>query len=145
VRTAAHGISIGAPHGWEVRISRTDGALPVLHLATFGLTTGDGAFGAAATGRMRPGDAFAALVEYLPDEHLRPHTGLFAARGLPTLRVSDFSPAQLQVTRPGQLGAQRFFTARERPLCLYAVVWPAARAAPLVGRLAAVLRTLRIE
>lgn len=140
MRVSGHGISIDAPAGWEARVFRREGARPVLHLATFALSAADGDFGAAATGRMRPGDAFAALVEYRASAALLPGRGLFAARGVPApLHVHDFHPRRLQVTRRGHLGAQSFFTEGGRPLALYAVIWPSA---PLGAHLAELNRAL---
>jgi hypothetical protein len=96
---------------------------------------------------MGPDRAFAALVEYVVDGHVRPGSGLFdSPRWHPRLRLSEFSHDRLQVMRPGHLGAQRFFTAAGRPFCLYAVVSPARRRpAQLVGELSAVLATLRFH
>jgi len=147
MRVTAHGLAIDAPEGWEARIFRRDGAAPVLHVATFALHEDDGDFGAAATGRMRPDDAFAALLEYRSDAVVRPGVGLFAAIGRPAaLTAHDFGPAQLQVTRAGQLGCQRFFTDVGRPFCLYAVIRPAAKAPELLARqLSDVLATLALE
>jgi hypothetical protein len=146
VRAAAHGISIEAPAGWEVRIFRRDGAMPVLHLATFALSGHDGDFGAAATARMAPGDAFAALVEYRADGVVPAGVGLFARAGLPRLRAGDFTAARLQVARRGHLGCQNFFTESGRPCCLYCVVWPGQVSdGRIVKRLGAVLRALRID
>ncbi len=144
MRVAGHGLSIDAPRGWEARIFCRDGAAPVLHAATFALLEKDGDFGAAATGRMRPDDAFAALVEYRSDAVVRPGVGLFADRERPaTLKAHDFGPAQLQVTRAGQLGCQRFFTDVARPFCLYAVIRPASKRPELLAReLSDVLATL---
>jgi hypothetical protein len=145
MRVAAHGRGIDVPTGWEARIFRRPGSAPVLHIATFALRDNDGDFGAAATGRMRADDVFAALVEYRSDQKLLPGTGLFAATGRPSSpRVHEFKPTQLQVTRPGQLGSQRFFTYAGRPCCLYAVIQPAReRPARLVDKLGRVLATLR--
>lgn len=147
MRIAGHGLSIDAPQGWEARIFRRDGAAPVLHVATFALREQDGDFGAAATGRMRPDDAFASLVEYRGDAVVRAGVGLFAASGRPAaLRAHDFGSAQLQVTRGGQLGCQRFFSELERPFCLYAVIRPAAKRPELLARqLSAVLATLQFK
>jgi hypothetical protein len=144
VRVTGHDLSIDAPQGWEARIFRRDGAAPVLHVATFALREQDGDFGAAATGRMRPDDTFASLVEYRSDAVVRPGVGLFAAIGRPAaLRAHDFGSAQLQVTRGGQLGCQRFFTDGGRPFCLYAVIRPAGkRPERLAKELSAVLGTL---
>jgi hypothetical protein len=118
-----------------------------LHVATFVLSQKDGDFGAAATGRMRPDDAFAALVEYSTDTLLRAGVGLFGAQGRPgALKAHDFGPAQLQVTRAGQLGCQRFFTESGRPFCLYAVIRPASKGPELLAReLSSVLATLEFR
>ncbi len=140
-----HGISVDVAGGWQARIiSRGEGAL--LHLATFPLLVSDGDFGAAATGRMRRGDAFASLVEYVDPAVIRPGVGLYGKRRPPRPQYQEFSPVTLQVTRAGQLGWQRFFTESGRTCCLYAVIMPGAeRPQKLVRRLADVLSTLRIE
>jgi hypothetical protein len=143
VRIAGHGLSVDLPSGWEGRISRRDGGGPVMHVATFSLLATDGDFGAAATGRMRPGNAFAALLEFRDEDKLAPGVGLFEAAGQPVPRAREFSPRQLQVTRRGQLGWQRFFTAGGRTSCLYAVVAPGPHTIDeLVGALGVVLATV---
>jgi len=142
---SGHGLAIEVPSGWEARIFRRADAAPVLHAASFPLHDHDGDFGAAATGRMRGDDRFLALVEYRPDGRLRAGHGLFAPASRPVPRAPDFSPRQLQVTRAGQLGWQRFFTVAGRPCCVYAVVQPARLSAGrLVTDLARVLDTLEI-
>jgi hypothetical protein len=117
-----------------------------MHVASFPLHDGDGDFGAAATGRMRPGDGFVALVEYLPGDQLRPAVGLFEHRGVPTAPgPEDFRPNQLEVTRAGQLGWQRFFTASGRPCCLYGVIRPGtAGPGPTVTALGRTIATIRL-
>jgi hypothetical protein len=147
MRIAGHGLSIDAPHGWEARIFQREQSAPVLHLATFALTEQDGDFGAAATGRMRADDAFAALVEYRADRAITPGVGLYAPVGFPApLRALDLGPGQLQVTRPGQLGCQRFFTVADRPFCLYTVIRPAGKSPErLAKELNGVLSTLRLD
>jgi hypothetical protein len=145
VKLDAHGISIEVPSGWDARIAQR-GSGAILHIATFALLGSDGDFGAATTGRMRRGDAFAALVEYVDPDGIRPGVGLYAPRRPPVPALHEFAPAALQVTRPGQLGWQRFFTHSGRTCCLYAVVKPGAeRPARLVRRLADVLATLEIR
>lgn len=145
MRTAAHGLAIDVPAGWEARIVRPPGSAPYLHVASFALEPDSGQFGAGVTSRMGPDRVFAALVQYLVDDHVQPDSGLFGSRRWhPRLRLSEFSHDRLQVMRPGHLGAQRFFTAAGRPFCLYAVVSPVRRRpAQLVGELSAVLATLR--
>jgi hypothetical protein len=141
----ATGPSLSPPPGWHARSFGGSDAAFVLHVANFELDARDGTFGAAATGRMRPDDAFAAVIEYRIDEHVRPGVGLFGnASSPPRLRVTDYSPAQLQVTRPGHLGAQRFYTHDGRPFCLYAVVLPVrTRPDKLVRELGRVLARVR--
>jgi hypothetical protein len=147
VRVAGHGLAIDVPVGWEARIVRRAGSAPFLHVASFALHADLGQFGAGVTSRMGADAAFAALVEYEVDEEVTPGAGLFSSdRPGRRLRVGDFSHTQLQVTRRGHLGTQRFFTAAARPFCLYAVISPARRRpAQLVGELSAVLGTLRFE
>jgi hypothetical protein len=147
MRTAAHGLAIEAPPGWEARIVKRVDAAPYLHLASFTLRSEDGDFGAAATGRMRADDAFAALVQYRVDRHVTASVGLFGAAGWNRrLHAREFGPNQLQVTRPGQLGSQRFFTEAGRPFCVYCVVAPVRkRPERLVAELESVLSTLVIE
>ena len=140
-----HGISVAVPEGWQARVARRgEGAL--LHVATFPLLVSDGDFGAAATGRMRRGDAFVSLVEYVDPAVIRPAVGLYGRRRPPRPQYHEFTPMTLQVTRTGQLGWQRFFTESGRTCCLYAVIMPGAqRPQKLVRRLADVLSTLRID
>ncbi len=147
MRVAGHGISIDVPAGWEARIFRRGGGGPVLHIATFELLDRDGDFGAAATGRMRDDDVFAALIEYRVDDQLRAGVGLFAAGGLPAPPEADeFDPMHLQVTRRGQLGRQRFFTHDSRPYCLYMVIQPVRRRLERpTGELSKVLATLELR
>jgi hypothetical protein len=147
VRTAAHGLSVDVPVGWEARIVRLAESAPYLHVASFALTADVGQFGAGATAAMGPDTAFAALVEYVVDRHATPGAGLFASRRWqPRLRVGEFGHDRLQVMRPGHLGAQRFFTAGERPFCLSAVVAPVRRRpAQLIGELSAVLATVSFD
>jgi len=146
VKVAGHGRSIEVPAGWEARIFAHADAAPVLHVATFALAERDGDFGAAATARMRPDDAFAALIEYRVDETLRPGRGLFSSAGRPrSLRTIEFRPHQLQVARSGQLGCQRFFTDAGRPCCLYSVIQPGRkRPERLVRELAGVMATFEL-
>jgi hypothetical protein len=144
VRISGHGLSIDAPDGWEARILRRAGGGPVLHVATFALYEDDGDFGAAATGRMRGDDVFCALLEFVGDDRARAGVGLFEADGRPAPDPAQFRPNQLQVTRPGQYGWQRFYTDEGRLCCVYAVVMPRRRSlAALVSDLSRVLATVR--
>ncbi len=143
MRISGHGLSIDAPDGWEARILRRPGGGPVLHVATFALHERDGDFGAAATGRMRGDDIFCALLEFVGDDRARAGVGLFEAEGRPVPEPAQFRPNQLQVTRPGQYGWQRFYTDEGRLCCVYAVVMPRRRPlAALVSDLSRVLATV---
>ncbi|MGI8429245.1 MAG: hypothetical protein ACR2OB_08060 [Solirubrobacteraceae bacterium] len=146
MRVVGHGRSVDAPAGWEARIFARAGAAPILHVATFPLAEHDGDFGAAATARMRSGDAFAALIEYRVDETVRPGHGLFSPSGRPSsLRAIEFRPNQLQVARRGQLGCQRFFTDAGRPCCLYSVIQPGRKPPErLAQELSGVLATFEL-
>jgi hypothetical protein len=142
VRVAGHGRSVRVPEGWHARIYRHSGGAPILHVASFALSAHDGDYGAAATGRMRPGDCFAALIEFTDGDRelFRP------ARALPELSSSDFHARRLQVTRAGHYGAQHFLSLDGRPFCLYAVVVPRGRnARDEVAALRAVLRTVSFQ
>jgi hypothetical protein len=144
VRLAGHGLSVDAPGGWEARIFKRPGGGPVLHVATFPLHERDGDYGAAATGRMKDDDAFAAMLEFRADANVRPGRGLFAPGGRPRPAASEFASNQLQVTRHGHYGWQRFYTDDGRPCCVYAVVAPVrVPIARLVTRLGDVLATVR--
>lgn len=147
MRTSGHGLSIEVPRGWEARIARRDGSAPFLHVASFALRSDSGEFGATVTAQMGADGAFAALVEYGVDEHVRPGRGLFADLAWrPKLGAGDFHRAQLQVTRAGHLGTQRFFTQAGRPFCLYAVIAPVRRRPQeLAGQLSAVLATVGFD
>jgi hypothetical protein len=147
MRIRAHGLSIDAPDGWEARIAQTHPNVPILHVANFALRSTDGGFGAGATARMSADHAFAALLEYHVDEHLKPGVGLFATDGWnPRLRGDEFASSQLEAPRRGLVGVQRFFTQNGRPFCLYAVVAPGRkRRERLVEELSGVLRTVRFD
>ena len=121
---AAYGIGIQVPNGWEGRILRrsaVDAAGPraVVHIASFPMPEERGDFGVGVTELMSSGDAFVTLFEYGPELLGTP---LFAAQGVPRLTVDLFTARRLQRTRPGQVGCQLFFTANQRPFCLYVVV-----------------------
>jgi hypothetical protein len=154
---AGHGLQVSLPRRWEgrlyLRTRRTDGAHaaayghagesfnPVVHLATFPLPPGRGDFGTGAVEMMGAEDAFVALLEYDGDEAFRP---LFSSPGMPRLAHRDFAGNALQRRLPGQLGCQRFCTARGRPFCVYAVLG-SRRAAFLVREINAVLASVTVS
>ncbi len=118
-----HGIRIELPRSWSGRIFSRHQDVATLHAANYALTLTDGEFGDRSTAAMRPGAAFLALTEYRLGDGLRPGSGLFSQRGLKLpLDPTAFTARGLAHPRPGQVGAQWFFTAAQRPLCLYVVL-----------------------
>jgi hypothetical protein len=147
VNVHAHGIRIELPRAWSGRVFRAADGLATLHAGDFQLPLDDGEFGDLSTGAMPGVATFVAVTEYQPGDGLIPGVGLFAAKRIPLpLDPTDFGASRLQHPRPGQVGAQHFFTALRRPFCMYAVI-----AGPRYGRrhqllaLDGVLRSLRIE
>jgi len=145
-RLAAHGLELDLPQGWDGRIMRREtapvevraappgGVAPpppaVAHAATFSLPRELGDFGGGAVELMRRDDLFVSLVEFDRDSL---GTTLFVRNGLPgRLRPGDFDPQALQRTLPGQAGTQVFFTAADRPFCLYVVLGSFVRRAGMV-------------
>jgi len=142
----AHGLRIELPRGWSGRVFKRPAGGATLHAGDFQLPLDDGEFGDRSTSVMPAGASFLALTEYRPGAGLEPGTGLFASRRIPTmLDPTSFSPRGLAHPRPGQAGAQHFFSAAGRPFCLYVVISGSRgeRRRQLVA-LGAVLRTLRI-
>lgn len=143
----AHGMSVELPRGWSGRVFRAADGLATLHAGDFQLPLDDGEFGDLSTGAMPSVATFLAVTEYQAGDGLTPGVGLFAPKRVPLpLDPTEFGTTRLQHPRPGQVGAQHFFTASGRPFCMYAVV-----AGPRHGRrgqllaLDRVLRSLRIE
>jgi hypothetical protein len=119
----AHGIRLELPGGWSGRVFSRGHRVATAHLANYALALRDGEFGDASTAAMHPGAVFAALTEYRPGAGLTPGRGLYASRRIPRrLDPHAFSAAGLAHPRPGQVGTQRFFTASDRPFCLYVVL-----------------------
>jgi hypothetical protein len=115
----AHGLHVVLPAHWSGRVFRRGGGNATLHAASFPLSLHDGEFGDASTARMKPGASFLALTEYVPGASLVPGEGLFAPRRLTLpLEPTRFSIKGLAHPRPGQTGAQQFFTSAGRPFCL---------------------------
>jgi hypothetical protein len=125
VTLSGHGLAADLPARWEGRVFRPDLPppamnFPVLHAASFRLPADEASFGSEAARVMGERGVFMALIEYDPTLG---GFGLFEPRGLPrTLRLTDFDPHGLQVTRPRQAGFQRFLTSNGRAMCLYVVL-----------------------
>ncbi|WP_432562658.1 hypothetical protein [Kineococcus sp. SYSU DK003] len=150
MRLDAHGISVDAPEGWEVRITRRAAQghepgshrRPVLHAATVALPAVRGDFGGGVTGTLGTEDVFVSLFEHDP---AAVGTGLFADRGFPVPTPADFAPNRLQRSIPGQSGGQWFFSVGERAFSLYVVLGSHARRAELFGKLTPLLRSVRLQ
>lgn len=122
MKLVGHGLELELPRGWSGQVFARQGAVR-LHAGSFPVIVGDGEFGDASTGAMPAVAVFVALAEYLAGNGLEPGGGLFAPRRLPLpLDPLAFSPRGLAHARPGQAGMQHFFTASERPFCLYVVI-----------------------
>jgi hypothetical protein len=145
-RLEAHGLRIDLPRGWSGRVFKRSAGGATLHAGDFQLPVDDGEFGDQSTGLMPSGSAFLALTEYRPGAGLEPGKGLFASRRIPrTLDPTNLKTTGLAHPRPGQAGAQHFFTVAGRPFCLYVVVSGArAERRRQLAALGVVLRSLRI-
>ena len=147
-RLAAQGLAVAVPAGWEARIQRralsvaAEQTHAVVHLANFALPEQRDDFGGGVTPSMRSPDVFVVLFEYGPGALGKP---LFAAQGIPRVTADMFGSQRLQRPLPGQLGCQRFFTARGRAFCLYVVAGSRAYLPRIVAEVNAVLADLDVE
>lgn len=141
------GVAMAAPAGWETRLRRQPAGSPglpgnmLLHAATTAIPADRGDFGSGAVEMLGPDDVFVSLLEY---DRVEAGSTLFAAQGVPTVRPSEFSPTGMQRPLPGQSGGQWFFTAADRPYCLFVVLGSHARRTALAVRVNALLRTLQL-
>jgi hypothetical protein len=111
------------PAGWSGRLFSRAQGVATLHAANFALPLSDGEFGDRSTGLMQTGAVFLALTEYRPGSGLQPGHGLFSPDRIPRrLDPTSLSAAGLAHPRPGQVGVQHFFSANQRPFCLYVVL-----------------------
>jgi hypothetical protein len=149
-RVAAFGVAVDVPTAWECRILRrsagdadaADHTHAVVHLANFPLPEQRDDFGGGVTQAMRASDVFVVLFEYGPESLGK---RLFASAGVPKLNPEMFSPRGLQRPLAGQVGCQRFFTANERPFCLYVVAGGRAALPELTAQVNQALAFLEIE
>lgn len=143
----AHGLRVELPRGWSGRVFSRSGGLATLHAGSFQLPLAENSsFGVRSTSKMPRGASFITLNEYRPDHALKPGVGLFGSRKIPLpLDPSSFGANKLARSRPGHVGMQHFFTAGERPFCLYVVLaGPAGVRRRQLMAVNHVLRTLRI-
>lgn len=125
MRLRTEGFTAELPSGWEARARLQPPSRPgrrgnlLVHAATVPMPEARGDFGSGVVDLLGPDDIFVSLFEYDQEES---GSELFAARGLPVVRPSDFSPAVLQRTLPGHSGTQIFFRVGRRAFCLHAVL-----------------------
>jgi hypothetical protein len=143
----AHGLRIELPRGWSGRVFKRPGGGATIHAGDFQLPFDDGEFGDHSTAVMPADASFLVLTEYRPGAGLEPGQGLFASRKVPTtLDPTSFSPRGLAHPRPGQAGAQHFFTVAGRPFCLYVVLsGPRSERRRQLAVLGHMLRSLRVQ
>jgi hypothetical protein len=121
VRLVGHGLAVEVHPGWEARVWRPDVAAPavsgaVVRLANFPMPVTKNTYAAEVADDLRPGDVLVSFVELDPSLADR---GLYAAQGVPNVRVDDLDPRALQAAGPGRLGVQRFFSLHGRAFSLY--------------------------
>lgn len=146
-RVAAHGLSLDAKAGWDVRIYKRTAEAPavthpILHAGNFGLPEARGDYGSGAVEVMAASNVFIALLEFDPPSATTP---LFASRGLGLpLPAVDFDPQRMQRNIPGQSGLQRFFQVGGRAFCLYVVLGSHLRRSVLADLASQALQSLMI-
>lgn len=142
------GFDLSLPPGWQVAARRQARTVPgregnlLVHAATVALPRERGDFGSGVVTRLGPDDVFLSLFEY---DREAAGTPLFASRGMPVPRPSDFDPSAMQRVRPGMSGGQWFFTVSGRAWCLFAVLGSHARRQHGAVRLDALLKQVRIR
>lgn len=124
------GFDLALPPGWQAAARRQvpsaigrQGNL-LVHAATVPLPRERGDFGSGVVATLGSEDLFVSLFEY---DRESAATSLFASRGLPTPRPSDFDPGSMQRVLPGMSGGQWFFSTSNRAWCLFAVLGSHAR------------------
>lgn len=142
------GFEVDLPAGWQSAARRqapTDPGRPgnlLVHLATVPLPRERGDYGSGVVPTLGPDDLFCSFFEHDPASA---GTALFAAKGLPKPRPSDFDPGAMQQVRPGMSGSQWFFTVHGRAWCLFTVLGSHARRQRGAVRLDQLLAGVRIS
>ena len=142
------GVRVALPAGWEARARLQPSNVPgrrgnlLMHAATIPLPADRGDFGSGVVEHLGPDDVFVSLFEY---DAADAGKALFSAQGLPVLRPSDFSTANLQRTQLGRSGGQWFFTVAGRPFCLFVVLGSHSRRAAGAAKATALLARTIVE
>ncbi len=141
------GFDLAVPAGWQVAARRQPPSVPgrignlLVHAASVPLPRDRGDFGSNVVTTLGADDLFVCFFEYDKEAGATP---LFASRGMPVPRPSDFDPNNMQRPRPGLSGGQWFFTASGRAWCLFAVLGSHSRRQSGAVRLHALLKGVRI-
>ena len=144
----ASDLDLALPAGWhaaarrqpQVRRDRPGNLL--VHAATVPLPRERGDFGSDVAGLLGTDDVLVTLFEY---DRESVGTPLFSSRGMPTVRPGDFQFGALQRSRPGQSGAQFFFTEGGRAFCLYAILGSHGRRVHGAARVNALVKGMRVR
>jgi hypothetical protein len=144
---AAYGVAVGVRTGWECRIlcrsaAGAEQTRAVVHLANFPLPEQRDDFGGGVTAAMGASDVLVVLFEYGAESLGK---RLFASVGVPRINPRMFSPRRLQRPLPGQVGCQLFFTAGDRPFCLYVVAGSRTYLPAMTAEVNLGLETLEIQ
>ena len=148
MRIADRGLALEVPSGWEARIfvpALPPPAinLPVVHASSVALPTARSSFATEATTSLGATGVLISLVEF---EAALAGVGLYAATGVPSgLGAAELDAAALQVPHPQQGGVQRFFSEAGRAFCLYVVAGLGPGLAQRLGRVNAVIGSLRVD
>ena len=144
----AHGFDLHPGAGWHVAAHRQTPEFAgqasnlVVHASTVALRRDDGDFGSGVAERLGANDLFCSFFEY---DAASAGAALFAARGLPRPRPSDFLVGAQQRPMPGQSAAQYFFTEASRAWCLFVVLGSHSRRQSGAVRVSALLKGVHIS
>jgi len=127
-RLNAHGLRLEVPEGWSARIFRYRAKPPevhgpTIHAGNFAIPLDDADYGSTLTDHVTAGRVAFVYTELIPDRAVEPGRGRHAPTTLPgRFRLDEFSPQTMHITRPGQMGLQRFFSVGRRPASVYVVL-----------------------
>ncbi len=148
-RLEFEGLQVVVPLGWEARISKRvliddqSERFPIVHAATVPLPAERGDYGSNVVEKLSAEDVFIALIEFGPEAA---DTELFTTTNeIREVAAEELHPRQLQRLIPGQAGAQRFFTYRNRPFCLYVVIGSYLLRADLTAKANNLVRGLTVD
>lgn len=145
-----YGMSFDVPQRWDFQLLPRESAeegvestLPALQFATIAIPQDAGTYGSGLVSDLRGSDGFMVLAELEAKEKATLFTPL---ESMPSgLTKEAFRPNTLQVTLPGQLGCQLFFSVKQRAFCLYAVAGSAEALEGLLADINAMLGSVKLD